>query len=294
MPIEFRTAEQAGQSGALLDRLKVAVRDGTIDTGELDVSVQRIVRMKLRDGIMPMATEPRRPDAAMIGSQAHRAIEQAIARQSITVIRNQAGTLPLRAPGRRIHILTPWNEQGEAMRMRFAELGYLAVSGARLDADTWESQASPAALAPVERNGNLTPLTPLTQSRVALSPSAAAAPPPEPIDRTGQTLVHAVDSPSSLADGNTARVDRLYPLESVAAASASRSRARPWHTLAYGRRPSFTSRCAPLTTWSVSTTSRMPRSPPIRIAALPTVFAARRCRRSSMCWQEASRQWAGS
>jgi beta-N-acetylhexosaminidase len=129
----------------------------------------------------------------------------------------------LRGLARRVHILTPWNEQAEAMRLRFAELGYGAVSGARLAADTWNSQLAAidaadivlvgtmsGALTPVERDGDVAATawgrTPLSRPTVSVSP-------PAPIDRTGQSLVPASDSPAPFEGDNAPRIDYRGPLD---------------------------------------------------------------------------------
>ncbi len=130
MPVEFRTAADAGRLAALVDRVAAAVDSGRIDRAEFDRSVRRIVLTKLRHGIV--ASDRGRPidELASIGGPAHRAIERDIAQKSITVLRNENGALPLQAAGRRIFILTPWGEQAEAMRRRFVELGHPLVTGA--------------------------------------------------------------------------------------------------------------------------------------------------------------------
>lgn len=127
MPIEFRTARQAGLLSGLVDQVVAAVEAGDIDRQELDQSVLRIVRMKLRNGITAEQGARPRPELNIIGSPAHRALEQRITAQSITLIRNQCAALPLKNQCARILILTPRNEQAEALRRRFEEAGYPAL-----------------------------------------------------------------------------------------------------------------------------------------------------------------------
>lgn len=139
MPIEFRTASQAGLLSGLIDQVVAAVEAGDIDRQELDQSVFRIVRMKLRNGIDAEQGGRLQPELSVIGSPAHRAIEQRITARSITLIRNQCAALPLTDACARIFILTPWNEQAEALRRRFIEVGHpaLLLTAKSLRGITW-------------------------------------------------------------------------------------------------------------------------------------------------------------
>ncbi|WZW56583.1 glycoside hydrolase family 3 N-terminal domain-containing protein [Burkholderia pyrrocinia] len=178
MPTEFRTAAQASRLRQLIDQVVTAVHNGKIDRAELDRSVSRIVQMKLRNGITPAGEAIPRPDLSAIGSTPHRAVETRIARQAITLLRNQEATLPLRSPDRRIFILTPWGEQAEGMRRRFKENGFEHVSGAKLSDTPWGAQQQAidgsdiviigtlsTGVSPVERNGDTNILTVPHQAR---------------------------------------------------------------------------------------------------------------------------------
>ncbi|WP_043642162.1 glycoside hydrolase family 3 protein [Chromobacterium haemolyticum] len=189
MPTEFRTAAQAGRLRQLIDQVAAAVADGRIDRAELDRSVRRIVAMKLRNEVTPAGEAKPLPELSTIGGAEHRAVEDKITRQSITLLRNQGAALPLRSPSQRIFILTPWGEQAEAMRRRFDEKGYRQVSGAKLSATPWEAQKQAidqadvvvigtlaTGVSPVERNGD--PNAPALAPRLkrSLPTEAASAP----------------------------------------------------------------------------------------------------------------------
>ncbi|MBN3005957.1 hypothetical protein JW897_19665 [Chromobacterium alkanivorans] len=167
MPTEFRTAAQAGRLRQLIDQVAAAVADGRINRAELDRSARRIVAMKLRNEVTPAGEAKPLPELSTIGGAEHRAVEDKITRQSITLLRNQGAALPLRSPSQRIFILTPWGEQAEAMRRRFDEKGYRQVSGAKLSATSWDAQKQAidqadvvvigtlaTGVSPVERNGD--------------------------------------------------------------------------------------------------------------------------------------------
>jgi len=166
MPVEIRNAAQVNRLSELIDQVAAAINAGQINRAEFDRSVTRIVQMKLRHGVTPAgANKP--ISYAPIGNPEHRAVERAIAQNSITLLRNTNRTLPLQAHGKKIFILTPWCEQAEAMRLRFAELGYPLVTGAKFSDLTVEDLTvridaadiviigtMSTGVTPVERNGD--------------------------------------------------------------------------------------------------------------------------------------------
>jgi beta-N-acetylhexosaminidase len=86
---------------ALID----AVRSGRISEQRIDESVRRILGTKLRRGIIAGLVEPPpQPDLEIVGSPDHRALALEIARRAITLVRDDAGLLPL-DPGRRILVV---------------------------------------------------------------------------------------------------------------------------------------------------------------------------------------------
>ena len=139
MPIEVRTASQVQRLSELIDRVVAAVEVGDLDVQELDRSVLRIVRMKLRNGIASEPGSRPQPGLHEIGSPAHRAVEQRITEKSITLIHNKFAALPLKHQCARVLILTPWNEQAEALRRGFIEAGYptLLLTGRSLKGMAW-------------------------------------------------------------------------------------------------------------------------------------------------------------
>jgi beta-N-acetylhexosaminidase len=219
MPTEFRTAAQGGRLPELIDQVVAAVQNGKIDLTELDRSVTRIVEMKLRNGITPGAKTDQQPDLSTIGSAPHRAIEALIARQSITLLRNQGAVLPLRSPERRIFVLTPWAEQAEGIRRRFMEDGYMAVSGAKLSDMPWAAQQQAidnsdiviigtlsTGVSPVERNGD--PNTPALLSRQARLPLSQPA-----LPRSSGSLVFNVQEDELPAQARVPRSLSAAPSE---------------------------------------------------------------------------------
>lgn len=85
-----------------------AVRSGLLDESLIDAAVSRILALKFRLGLFE---DPRLPDEARIrttiGSKAHQDLNLQIARESVTLLKNN-GTLPFSAtPGKRIAVVGP-------------------------------------------------------------------------------------------------------------------------------------------------------------------------------------------
>ena len=93
-----------------VDMLEQAVRFGEIDEERIDQSCRRIVRRKLaleavRRG---MWEEDGKPPLGIVGCREHLLAEERIARQSVTLVRNEDGVLPLAAErARRIAVVYP-------------------------------------------------------------------------------------------------------------------------------------------------------------------------------------------
>ncbi|MEM1380981.1 MAG: glycoside hydrolase family 3 N-terminal domain-containing protein [Pseudomonadota bacterium] len=89
----------------LIETLLTQVRDGTIPEARVDEAVARVLRMKLRAGLL--GDDAKRPserpgagDQSLLGSSEHRALAREAVAKSQTVLKNN-GVLPL-APGSRV------------------------------------------------------------------------------------------------------------------------------------------------------------------------------------------------
>ena len=84
-----------------------AVESGRISQSRLDASVERILRLKLKRGLWlkPFVSPDRA--VAVVGAPEHRAAEQAITDHTTTLVKNDAGLLPL-AAGPRAVLVTGW------------------------------------------------------------------------------------------------------------------------------------------------------------------------------------------
>jgi beta-glucosidase len=81
------------------------VRSGEISMARLDEAVSRILRIKLRAGVMTAGAPSARPYAGQwtqLGSPEHRAVARQAVRESLVLLKNDAGVLPLNP---KLHVL---------------------------------------------------------------------------------------------------------------------------------------------------------------------------------------------
>lgn len=85
----------------LFDNTLAQVRSGEITLERLDQAVSRILRVKLRAGMFDAGLPSSRANAGewtLLGSDAHRAVARQAVRESLVLIKNDAGVLPIQ-PG---------------------------------------------------------------------------------------------------------------------------------------------------------------------------------------------------
>lgn len=78
-------------------------KDGTLPVARLDDAVRRILRVKLRAGVFEAGRPSTRQYAgryALLGSAAHRAVARQAVRESLVLLKNHGGVLPLKPGGR--------------------------------------------------------------------------------------------------------------------------------------------------------------------------------------------------
>ncbi|WP_235837765.1 glycoside hydrolase family 3 protein [Chitinasiproducens palmae] len=199
MPVAVSTEQQVGRVPRLVDFLVDAVQRGALDRAELDRSVVRITRMKLRNGIDATA-KPGAAGLGEIGGAPHRAVENEIARQSITLLRNVDDRLPLRDRAARILIVTPWGEQAAGVARRLQALGFASVQHAKLGTLSIAALRQRIEAADVLIAGTTalaaTPVADPIRAGASLATAQAAGAPPTPRDamvyamQAGKTVVH--------------------------------------------------------------------------------------------------------
>lgn len=117
--VPWRRSAQAEVQRALAE----AVASGEISPERLDASVRRILAVKLRRGLFE-PLPPREERLAALGSR--RDVAEAIARQSVTLLRAEAGAFPLRGK-RRIAVITAEAALGREIQARAPTARVLVV-----------------------------------------------------------------------------------------------------------------------------------------------------------------------
>jgi len=86
----------SGDTDAAIKAVVEAVRSGRIPEARLDESVARILEVKKRLGLYDAGVPALGKIATVVGTRAHEDLEAEIARRSMTLVREEAGVLPLR------------------------------------------------------------------------------------------------------------------------------------------------------------------------------------------------------
>jgi len=87
-------------------RLKEAAQDGTVPMARIDDAVRRILRVKIAMGLMDQ-NHSQLADRKLwkqFGSAEHRAVARDAVRQSLVLLKNEHGALPLAKSAKRIHV----------------------------------------------------------------------------------------------------------------------------------------------------------------------------------------------
>lgn len=125
MPLKVQSPAELGKLSQLLDALEQAVADGRLQEKELRQSNQRIQALKQRWPDMParsLVTE-------VLGHPLHRAEELALARASITLVKNSQQILPLAMDGsKKLLILMPDSSRCQAMEYALQQVVAKKVS----------------------------------------------------------------------------------------------------------------------------------------------------------------------
>jgi len=159
-------AESFGEQEALYNILLDAVRRGEISEARINESVRRILKVKAKYGLLPgvagsptggaqsrlpvsddpaagKATTGIDPTTGSVSTPAARDLAARIARQAVTLVRNEGGLLPLKnLSGKRIVVFTPaiagtyYNEPATSLR------SWIGETISRRHTLTWELQYS--------------------------------------------------------------------------------------------------------------------------------------------------------
>ena len=109
IPTDLNSAARADFYDQYIAALAEMTEDGRIPQNRIDESVGRILRLKLKYGILEADADPAQGEPVLsiesVGSDAHHLKEMEIARQAVTVVRNEAQTLPAATAGQKIVLL---------------------------------------------------------------------------------------------------------------------------------------------------------------------------------------------
>lgn len=121
MPSDLNNAYQA---------VLAAVKNGDIKEAAIDQSVSRILTLKLKLGVVEINNGRLQPGSdvsrplkdkvetalAVVGCAQHRSLEQDVAGQAVTLLKNEGGILPFRLDnGKKVVLLAPWQDRLDLM-----------------------------------------------------------------------------------------------------------------------------------------------------------------------------------
>jgi beta-N-acetylhexosaminidase len=123
-----------------------AVRSGRLAEQRIDQSVQRILELKARRGVIDHPFVDVSRVHTVVGTPNHRNTAQAITDRTVTVLRNDAGLLPFRTKPAKV-LVTGWGEQTTAtladrIRARGAQATALATGSAPTPAQQGQAVAA--------------------------------------------------------------------------------------------------------------------------------------------------------
>jgi beta-N-acetylhexosaminidase len=135
-----------------IDSVVAAVRSGRIPEARIDHSVRRVLRTKARLGLH----EGRRVDLEavddVVGTRAHRAVAEEVARRSVTLARDERGLVPLPAGAPRVLSVT-YAEVADLVAGRAFDRE-LAAGGAQVRSARVDDRTLPAEFAALRRRAD--------------------------------------------------------------------------------------------------------------------------------------------
>lgn len=123
MPATLRGPSDAANIEEIILAVEAALKQGELDIGEIDKSALRVVRLKIETGLLNETFDAAEDEAAIsgalaiVGSEAHRAVEREIAQAAITLVRDDLSAVPFRPrSGETLLLITPYaNETASAL-----------------------------------------------------------------------------------------------------------------------------------------------------------------------------------
>ncbi|MCY8401178.1 glycoside hydrolase family 3 protein [Bacillus haynesii] len=128
MPAQVTSLEIEKNLARVFEALLTAVKKGEIPIEQIDQSVERILRLKINRGIIDhTGSEPLQKKIKYalktVGSNKHAKSERKMARESVTILKNDKSTLPFKPKkGDTVLILAPYEEQTAAIAKTISKI----------------------------------------------------------------------------------------------------------------------------------------------------------------------------
>ncbi|MEC1553730.1 glycoside hydrolase family 3 N-terminal domain-containing protein [Bacillus haynesii] len=128
MPAQVTSLETEKNLSRVFEALLTAVKKGEIPIEQIDQSVERILRLKINRGIIDhTGSEPLQKKIKYalktVGSNKHVKSERKMARESVTILKNDKSTLPFKPKkGDTVLILAPYEEQTAAIAKTISKI----------------------------------------------------------------------------------------------------------------------------------------------------------------------------
>ncbi|MCY7838015.1 glycoside hydrolase family 3 protein [Bacillus haynesii] len=128
MPAQVTSLETEKNLARVFEALLTAVKKGDIPIEQIDHSVERILRLKINRGIIDHTfSEPLQKKIKYalktVGSNKHAKSERKMARESVTILKNDKSTLPFKPKkGDTVLILAPYEEQTAAIAKTISKI----------------------------------------------------------------------------------------------------------------------------------------------------------------------------
>lgn len=127
MPVAVSQPEDVDKVTDLIYKIESAVLNGSISQQELDRSVLRIIMLKIKLGLfqpdgIPLPQKINRAQQ-IFADKNQRDLENKVTNEAVTLVQNNGQLLPIKTLSNiRIHILTPWLEQGAGIAVEMMRL----------------------------------------------------------------------------------------------------------------------------------------------------------------------------
>lgn len=131
MPVSVTQSQDINLVADMITKIETAVSNGTISEKEIDESVLRILKLKMKLGLLDPDSKPLSEKISkaqqVIANQKHHDFESHLTDDAVTLVKND-NLIPIKVlPNMRIHILTPWLEQGAGIAMEIQTLQTMKV-----------------------------------------------------------------------------------------------------------------------------------------------------------------------